>query len=132
MMGQATSILTSTVGAGIVSGHRASLMATARSSQGLGSPGLREINDDAFTASVTMVLNGVNAFMYQAALFPLYFLIATQKTVVCTANDVFGVFDATGFTVRVGKPDLQKASDVSSGVCLTAFFESQVSVCFFV
>ena len=73
-----------------------------------------------------MILNGVNAFMYQAALFPLYGLIATQKTVVCTANDLFGMFDATGFTIRVGKPELQKASDVSSGVCLTAFFESQV------
>ena len=114
------------MGAGIVSGHKAALMASARSSQGLGAPGLREISDDAFTASVTMILNGVNAFMYQAALFPLYVLIATQKTVVCTANDIFGIFDATGFTVRVGKPELQRASDVASGVCLTAFFESQV------
>ena len=33
MMGQATSILTSTIGSGIVSGHRATLMASARSSQ---------------------------------------------------------------------------------------------------
>ena len=94
--------------------------------QGLGSPGLREVSDDAFTASVTMILNGVNAFLYQAALLPLYALVAAQKTVVCTANDIFGMLDATGFTIRVGKPELQRASDVSSGVCLTAFFESQV------
>ena len=124
LMGQATSILTSTIGAGITTGHRAALMASARSTSS--TPGLREISDDAFTASVTMILNGVNAFMFQCALFPLYVLIATQKTIVCTANDVFGIFDATGFTVRVGKPELQKASDVSSGVCMTAFFESQV------
>lgn len=101
--------------------------------QGVGAAGLREVSDDAFTASVTMVLSGVNAFMYQAALLPLYFLIATQKTVVCTANDVFGMLDASGFTIRVGKPELQRASDVASGVCLTAFFDAQVrallSVC---
>ena len=128
LMGQATSILTSTIGAGITTGHRTALLASARSTSS--TPGLREVSDDAFTASVTMILNGVNAFMFQCALFPLYVLIATQKTIVCTANDVFGIFDATGFTVRVGKPELQKASDVSSGVCMTAFFESQVCLFF--
>jgi hypothetical protein len=125
MLGQATSILTSTVGAGIVTSHRKTLQAE-RASQGLGEAGLAEISNDAYTASVTMILNGVNSFLYQIVLFPLYTLIAMQKTIVCTANDVFGLFDVTGFVVRVGRPDLQRASDVSSGVCLSAFFESQV------
>jgi len=126
MLGQGTSILTSTIGAGIIESHKR-MMRSERDSQGLGAAGLSEISDDAFTASVVMILNGVNSFMYQMVLFPLYTLIALQKTIVCTANDVFGVFDAAGFTVRVGRPDLQRASDVSSGVCLTTFFEKSLN-----
>jgi hypothetical protein len=126
MLGQATSIITSTVGAGIVTGHRKMLQAE-RASQGMREMGVGEINNDAFTASVTMILNGVNSFLYQIVLLPLYTMIALQKTMVCTANDIFGMFDAAGFTIRVGRADLQQASDVSSGVCLSAFFESQVS-----
>jgi hypothetical protein len=126
MLGQATSILTSTVGAGIITGHRKTMQAE-RASQGMREMGMGEINNDAFTASVTMILNGVNSFLYQIVLLPLYTMIALQKTMVCTANDIFGIFDATGFTIRVGRADLQQASDVSSGVCLSAFFESQVS-----
>ena len=82
--------------------------------------------DDSFTASVTIILNGVNAFLYQLMLAPLYFQIALQKMVVCTANDVFAIFDATGTKIRIGRPDLQNASDVSSGVCLSAFFASKL------
>lgn len=126
MLGQGTSILTSTIGAGIIESHK-KMMSSERASQGLSSSGTKLINDDAFTASVVMILSGVNSFMYQLALFPLYTLIALQKTIVCTANDIFGIFDVTGFVIRVGKPDLQRASDVSSGVCLTAFFEKSIN-----
>lgn len=127
MLGQGTSILTSTIGAGIIESHKKMMLSSERASQGLGTSGINQISDDAFTASVVMILSGVNSFMYQLALFPLYTLIALQKTIVCTANDIFGIFDVTGFVVRVGKPDLQRASDVSSGVCLTAFFEKSVN-----
>jgi hypothetical protein len=82
--------------------------------------------DDSFTASVTIILNGVNAFLYQIMLAPLYFQIALQKTVVCTSNDVFAIFDVTGTKIRLGRPDLQAASDVSSGVCVSAFFASKL------
>lgn len=82
--------------------------------------------DDGFTASVTIILNGVNAFMYQVMLLPLYFQIAMQKTVLCTANDVFALFDATGTKIRLGRPDLQKASDMSSGVCVSNFLASKL------
>ena len=128
MLGQATSILTSSVGSGIVTAHK-KLLQQDRVSQGLASgssAGAFEISDDAYTASVTMVLNGVNSFLYQMVLLPLYILIAMQKTIVCTSNDIFGIFDVSGFVVRVGRPDLQNASDISSGVCLSAFFESKV------
>ena len=125
-MGQATSILTSTVGSGIVNLHKGAFMASERATQGMGRAGMQQISDDAFTASTVMILNGVNSFMYQLVLFPLYLVIAMQKTVVCTANDVFGMFDSGGFVLRVGRRDLQAASDVSSGVCLSKFFEAQV------
>jgi hypothetical protein len=124
MLGQGTSMLTSTVGSGIVFGHK-KMMQAERMSQGLGQAGLSDMAGDSFTASVTMVLNGVNAFLYQLVLFPLYTLIASQKTMVCTSNDLFGLLDATGYTVRLGKPDLQRASDVSSGQCLTAFMQAR-------
>jgi hypothetical protein len=124
-MGQATSILTSTVGAAIVFGHK-KMMQRERMSQGLGQAGMSELTSDAFTASVTMVLNGINAMLYQLVLLPLYMMIAAQKTMVCTTNDMFALVDASGFTVRVGRPDLQNASNVAAGVCLTAFFESGV------
>jgi hypothetical protein len=128
MLGQATSILTSSVGSGIVTAHKR-FMQQERSTQGLASgasAGAFQINDDAYTASVTMILNGVNSFFYQIVLFPLYLLIAMQKTIVCTSNDIFGIFDSSGFVIRVGRADLQNASDVSSGVCLSAFFEAKV------
>lgn len=87
----------------------------------------QEISVDAYVASVTMILNGVNSFLFQLVLLPLYTLIAFQKTVVCTVNDVFGLFDATGFVLRVGRMDLQNASDVSSGICLSAFYDGQLN-----
>lgn len=62
----------------------------------------------------------------EQVLFPLYAMIAMQKTVVCTSNDVFALFDITNFKIRLGRPDLQKASDVAAGVCMTKFFDSQM------
>ena len=82
--------------------------------------------DDGFTASVTIILNGVNAFMYQLMLLPLYGQIALQKTVVCTSNDVFALFDATGTKIRLGRPDLQDASDVATGICTSAFLAGKL------
>lgn len=82
--------------------------------------------DDGFTASVTIILNGVNSFLYQAMLLPLYFQIAMQKTVVCTSNDVFAIFDATGTKIRLGRPDLQMASSVSSGICVSSFLGAKL------
>lgn len=96
-----------------------------RSSEAFVDEGQR-LFDDGFTASVTIILNGVNAFMYQIMLLPLYFQIALQKTIVCTANDVFALFDATGTKIRLGRPDLQNASDISSGTCVSAFMASKL------
>ena len=124
-MGQGTAILTSSVGAGIVTAHKR-MMQGERMSQGMsegGAGALQQISNDAYTASVTMILNGVNAFLYQLVMLPLYLLVAFQKSVVCTANDIFGLMDASGFVMRVGRLYLQRASDVAAGVCLSAFYE---------
>jgi hypothetical protein len=45
MLGQGTSILTSTIGAGIVESHKR-IMRNERDSQGLGAAGLSEISTD--------------------------------------------------------------------------------------
>jgi hypothetical protein len=49
-----------------------------------------------------------------------------QKTIVCTSNDIFALFDVTDFKIRLGRPDLQMASDLSAGVCMTKFFDAQM------
>ena len=65
--------LTSSAGSGIVTEHK-QLMRNERVSQvlGGGGTGMLEINDYAFTASVIMILNGVNLFVYQLVLLQLY------------------------------------------------------------
>ena len=122
-LGQMTSVITSSVGAGIITGYNTKRRLAANIDQG-GSALMG--HDNAFTASVTMLLNGVNAFLYQLVLLPLYSMIALQKSIVCTANDVFALFDVTDFKIRLGRPDLQRASDVAAGVCMTKFFDGMM------
>jgi hypothetical protein len=131
MLGQATGILTSSVGAAVMTSEKRirSLVEEKNFIQGALQ---HDISDSAFTAWATMSLSGINSFLYQMTMLPLYMLVAMQKTVVCTTKDVFGVFDTTGFVVSIGRGDLQAASSVSSGMCMTQIFESQVRVCAFV
>ncbi len=107
----------------MVTAHKKSLQ-NERINSGAGESGITEISNDAYIASITIILSGVNSFLYQLVLLPLYTLIAFQKTVVCTTNDIFGIFDSSGLAIRVGREDMQRASDVSSGVCLSAMMES--------
>lgn len=72
-----------------------------------------------------MILNGVNAFLYQISLLPLYSMIATQKIVICNSNAVLGMIDPSGFKVRIGRGDLQKASNTAAGECMVSFYESE-------
>ena len=122
MLGQMTSVVTSSVGAGIVTGYNSKRRMAAILDEG----GNVLSTDDGFTASVTILLNGINAFLYQLVLLPLYSMIALQKTIVCTANDVFALFDATNFVIRIGRPDLQMASDVAAGVCMSKMYDSML------
>jgi len=117
-LGQMTSIITSSVGAGIVTGYSN----RKREAIAIADGTAVFTGNDEYTASVTILLNGINSFLYQLVLFPLYSMIALQKSVVCTTNDVFALFDAVGFRIRLGRPDFQAASDVAAGVCMTSFF----------
>ena len=84
--------------------------------------------DNRNTAELALILNGVNGFLYQLSLLPLYSIIAIQKIYVCNTNSILAIVDDTGitgdFTVRMGRPDLQNASRVVAGECLTAFYEA--------
>ena len=115
-LGQLTSVITSSVGAGLVGAHNAKRRGNSIDEG-------QRLLDDGFTASVTIILNGVNAFLYQLVLAPLYIQISVQKTVVCTTNDIMAILDVTGTKIRLGKPDLQRASDVAAGVCVSVFLE---------
>ncbi len=63
--GQMTSVITSSIGAGIVTGYNNKRRMAAVIDDG----GSSFAQDDGFTASVTILLNGVNAFLYQLASF---------------------------------------------------------------
>lgn len=120
MYGQFAGTLTSAVGAGLMYHNK-------NSGRGhiISEGGGKEI-DNRFTATVTIVLNSVNSFLYHLALLPLYFMIATQKMFVCSANSVTSLIGVSGFTITLGRQDLQAASDVSSGQCLTSFYDGEV------
>lgn len=114
MYGQLTSVLTAAVGASIVGVQQGSTQ------QG----GASDKIDNRYIATVSMILNGASAFLYQLALFPLYPLIATQKIFVCTANSMVATVGVSGFTVTLGRADLQNASGTSAGKCMTAYFDA--------
>jgi hypothetical protein len=72
-----------------------------------------------FGASVTMASNAVNNLLFHIFLGPIYMTIVMQKITVCTNNAMFAVLDSLGFGASVGRKDLQDASAVVAGVCLS-------------
>ena len=113
-LGQSVSIFTSAVGRKLIASHRDTSMQN----------GGRQI-DTAKSAKDGFILAGFNTLFYQLSLLPLYLMIASQKTFVCTANSVLAVFSKEdSFSITLGRSDLQKASDVTSGQCLTAAYDS--------
>lgn len=106
------SVLTSALNGVIQMGHSAVMYL-----QG----GAHEI-DSNFNALVTMPLTALTNLANQVALAPLYPLIVMQQIMMCRANGVMAIFDATGYTVRVGDTTMQKASARLVGQCLTQNF----------
>lgn len=106
------SVLTSALNGVIQMGHSAVMYL-----QG----GAHEI-DSNFNALVTMPLTALTNLANQVALAPLYPLIVMQQIMMCRANGVMAIFDATGYTVRVGDTTMQEASARLVGQCLTQNF----------
>jgi len=106
------SVLTSALNSVIQMGHSAVMFL-----QG-GAPQI----DSNFNALVTMPLTALTNLANQVALAPLYPLIVVQKVMMCRANGVLGIFDVTGYTVRVGDASMQEASARLVGQCLTQNF----------
>lgn len=115
-LGQASAILTSTVGAVIFTQNQNSRDVTRE--QG----GARKIDT---TASTSIILNSINSFLYQLSLLPLYTMIATQKVMVCTTRSVTGIIGTSGFEITIGRGDLQRASDVAAGNCMSSLYEAK-------
>lgn len=86
--------------------------------------GVRQL-DDHFTAQFTLIQTGFSSLLYHVTLLPQYVAIGLQKAFVCDVNSLLGVVGVTGFDVRLGRADLQQASSVAAGQCLTGFFEEE-------
>ena len=83
--------------------------------------GAPDINSN-FNALSTMPLTALTGLVNQIFMQPLYVLVVAQKVMMCKVNGVLSIFDASGFTVRVGEASLQEASDAMVGQCLTQNF----------
>lgn len=118
--GQIAGIVTSLIGVSLIETNRASVSGSMA-----GDAGARKI-DNRYTANVALILNGVNAALYQISLFALYPMIAAQKAFSCNTNAVMAIADISGLKVRLGHPELQRASDVAAGTCLTSFYEQEL------
>lgn len=125
MYGQFAGAITASIG------YALSPRASRGSVGGLGAsapaqpPGGANDVDNRRTARTAMTLNGINSFLYHLALLPLYPMIASQRVFVCTANSMLAVVeDVSGFSITLGRGDLQNASSIAAGACLTSFHES--------
>ena len=75
--------------------------------------------DNQFLATFTLTMTAVTKFLFQLCLAPLYAAIAAQKVVVCQANSLVAI--ASGNSVSIGDPEIQSASSIASGACMTQF-----------
>ena len=103
------SILTSALNSVIQMGHSAQVYL-----QG----GAGDI-DPNFNSLTTIQMTALTGFVNQMFMGPMYALIVSQKILMCRVNGLLAIFDATGFTVRVGMADLSQASSGLVGQCLT-------------
>lgn len=122
-VGQGVALLTSVIGKVLADKYNLLSRVVASGAPAPEDAGVRRV-DSKFTALLTMQMAGLNSFLYQLFMAPLYFMIAQQKIMVCNANSVLALIGESGFSVTVGRRDLQRASDVSSGQCLTAGYEA--------
>jgi hypothetical protein len=115
--GQISALLTSAIGAGLISRSRMIDPNNEKSS----------LVDTRVSARTTIILNGVNSFLFQLTLYPLYMLIVAKKVASCTIKDVASLVSATGFEVTIGNPAFDNASDLVAGSCMTSFMEEEAA-----
>lgn len=106
------SVVTSTLNSVISFGHSAMLYLEG---------GAHEI-DSNFNALTAMPIVAFTGFLNQVFMGPLYALIVAQKLMMCKVNGVLAIFDASGFSMRIGNAAMQNASDSLVGQCLTQNF----------
>ena len=70
-------------------------------------------------AALTISATALNGFMHQAALLPLYILVASRQVMMCQVNGVLALVDSEGFTLSLRPADKSSAADVIAGQCLT-------------
>lgn len=116
LAGTSSSIFTSMIGAILISKNNAG--ATVGSNQW--DQGGNDVSDR-LNAKVVMATNGVNAFLYQLLLGPLFILMGSQKAYVCGGNSIMALTRSNGFSITLGRSDLQAASDQVAGKCLTSY-----------
>eukprot|EP00960_Hanusia_phi_P014781 437869-Hanusia_phi.AAC.1 len=79
-------------------------------------------SDDRFNARITLVSASMTNMFSQILMLPLYFFIASQKTISCTANSLFAVMnlDVLGnFQLTIGNAYQRDISSQIAGTCLT-------------
>lgn len=75
--------------------------------------------DNRALALFTMTSAALTNFLNQLALAPLYTLIATQKTFICSANSVLTTVGLNSITI--GDSAIQSASARAAGRCMTQY-----------
>jgi len=78
--------------------------------------------DDRFNARITLISSAMTSMFSQFLMLPLYLMIATQKTISCTANSLFAVMnlDALGnFQLTIGSATQNNQSAQVAGMCMT-------------
>jgi hypothetical protein len=115
--GQMSAILTSAIGSAIITGNRKK---DPNNEQG-------GLIDTKVSARNTIVLNSVNAFLYQLSLYPLYMILAWKKIAMCAMKDAQELISVSGFEVVIGSPEFASAEALMTGECMTSYQEEEAA-----
>jgi hypothetical protein len=116
--GQMSALLTSAIGSAMITGN--SRMDPHNEQAGL--------VDTKASARNTLVLNSVNAFLYQMSLYPLYILLAYKKIAMCALQDVSALITVVGFNITIGSAGFTSADALMTGECMTSYQEEEVAI----
>jgi hypothetical protein len=114
LVGTAVATFASAIGSSIMAGHAAVNQIEVRMAGG------SQVHS-AFNAHVTMVTNGLTAFLFQLLLAPLFWLLSSYKSFSCGADSMLAIVANSGFEIIIGRKDLQSATSAVAGACLTSY-----------